>query len=189
VVASFDAELYGHWWFEGVRFLRDLLLMLHHDPAIRVCTTAEYLQSRPPERRMWLPEFSWGEGSDHRVWINDRTGWMWEVEYRAETKFGRNTFHLPWRERADVGDLLKRAGRELLLLQASDWPFVVARGQAVDYGIRRFALHDNRYEIVCNLLDRMMEGGRITPLEEHQLRDADVHDSVFPEIDLNWWNM
>ena len=189
VVASFDAELYGHWWFEGVQFLRDLLLTLHHDPAVRVCTVGEYMQSRSPERRMWLPEFSWGEGSDHRVWINDRTEWMWEVEYRAETKFGRNTFHLPWRERSDIHDLLKRAGRELLLLQASDWPFVVARGQAVDYGIRRFALHDNRYEIVCNLLDRMMEGGRITPLEEHQLRDADIHDSVFPEIDLNWWNM
>ncbi|UCG15078.1 MAG: DUF1957 domain-containing protein [Phycisphaerales bacterium] len=189
VVASFDAELYGHWWFEGVRFLRDLLLNLHHDPAISVCTVEDYLRSHPPERYVALPEFSWGEGSDNRVWINEQTRWMWEVEYRAEAQFGRNTYHLPWKKRGDLKGLLERAGRELLLMQASDWPFVVARGQAVDYGIRRFALHDNRYEIVSNLIDRVCEGGTIPPLEEHQLRDADIHDSIFPDIDLTWWNM
>jgi 1,4-alpha-glucan branching enzyme len=189
VIASFDAELFGHWWFEGPRFLQDLLLNLHHDPAIQVCTVQDHLRDAPPEQFHRLPEFSWGEGSDNRVWINDRTWWMWEVEYRAEAKFGRNSFNMPWENRDELRALLERAGRELLLMQASDWPFVVARGQAIDYGIRRFALHDNRFEIVSNLLERVSQGGRITPLEEHQLRDADIHDSLFPEIDLNWWSM
>jgi len=189
VIASFDAELFGHWWFEGPRFLRDLLLNLHHDPEVHVSTVHDELTRRPPERFHRLPEFSWGEGSDNRVWINDRTRWMWEVEYRAEAKFGRNTYHLPWQKDKQIRDLLERAARELLLLQASDWPFVVARGQAVDYGIRRFALHDNRFEIVNNVIDRILDGNRISPLEEHQLRDSEIHDSVFPKIDLAWWNM
>jgi 1,4-alpha-glucan branching enzyme len=189
VIASFDAELFGHWWFEGPRFLRDLLLNLHHDPSINVCTVDEHLRSQPPQRFCRLPEFSWGEGSDHRVWINEQTRWMWEVEYRAEAKFGRNTYHLPWEKNDQIRELLKRAGRELLLLQASDWPFVVARGQAVDYGIRRFALHDHRYDIINNIVERVLEGKDVSPLEAHQLRDMDIHDSVFPEIDLTWWSM
>lgn len=189
VVASFDAELFGHWWFEGVRFLRDLLLTLHHDRTIELTTTQAYLKTHPPQRAVPLPEFSWGEGADSRVWINDQTRWMWEVEYRAEAKFGRLTYHLPWERQPEVRALLQKAGRELLLLQASDWPFVVSRGQAVDYGIRRFALHDNRFEIVTNLLERMADGGKITPLEEHQLADADLHDGVFEDLDLTWWNM
>ncbi len=189
VIASFDAELFGHWWFEGPRFLRDLLLNLHHDPEVHVSTVHDELTRRPPERFHRLPEFSWGEGSDNRVWNNDRTRWMWEVEYRAEAKFGRNTYHLPWQKDKQIRDLLERAARELLLLQASDWPFVVARGQAVDYGIRRFALHDKRFEIVNKVIDRILDGNRISPLEEHQLRDSEIHDSVFPKIDLTWWNM
>ncbi|MCX5662649.1 MAG: DUF1957 domain-containing protein [Planctomycetota bacterium] len=191
VVACFDAELFGHWWFEGPRFLRDVLLTLHHDPDVRVTTSAERMKFEPPDKVMAMPEGSWGEGGDHRVWFNDQVRWIWEVEYRAEALFGKMTYNLPWRkpEGGAVRTLLEKAGRELLLMQASDWPFVICRGQAIDYGIKRFTLHAGRFENLMAIAEKVARGEPTTPIEQLEIQDADVHDVIFPKIDLNWWNM
>lgn len=192
VAGCFDAELFGHWWFEGPRFLREVLLTLNAEPDVDVCTSAEFLERHPPDKTVALPEGSWGEGGDHRVWANDKTAWMWEVEYRCEMLFGKLTYHLPWRERPQLRQLLERAGRELLLLQASDWPFVIAREQAVDYGIKRFMQHVSRFECLTDIAERIAENGdylgRLSEVERFELEDADVHDVIFPTIDLEWWS-
>lgn len=191
VVACFDAELFGHWWFEGPKFLRDVMLTLNAEPDIDLCTTKEFLDRHPVDKVISMPEGSWGEEGDHRVWINEQTRWIWEVEYRAEALFGRLTFQLPWRDPKQVAvrKMLEKAGRELLLMQASDWPFVISRGQAVDYGIKRFVLHAGRFETLAALAEKITRGEPLTPLEELEVKDADLHDPVFQHIDLNWWNM
>jgi 1,4-alpha-glucan branching enzyme len=192
VVASFDAELFGHWWFEGPRFVRDVLLTLNSDPDVEVCTAAEYLERRPPDKAVALPEGSWGDGGDHRVWVNDRVSWIWGVEYRCETLFGKLTYHLPWRERPELRDILVKAARELLLLQASDWPFVIARDQAVDYGIKRFTQHAGRFECLADVAEKLSQDAgyldKLTDVERFDIQDSEIHDVVFPSIDLNWWN-
>lgn len=192
VVACFDAELFGHWWFEGPRFLQDVLLTLNADPDVDLCTSAEYLESRPPENSVPLAAGSWGEGGDHRVWSNDGIKWMWEIEYRCETLFGKLTFNLPWRSEPKIKNVLEKAGRELLLLQASDWPFVISRKQAPDYGIKRFVQHVARFDTLTDVAERLAEDpGYLRKLDEVQkleLKDIDAHDVIFPEIDLNWWN-
>jgi len=193
VTASFDAELFGHWWFEGPQFLRDVILSLNADADVDLCTPAEYLERHPPDKAAALPEGSWGDGGDHRVWVNERVNWIWDVEYRCEALFGKLTYHLPWRERSDLRDILERAGRELLLLQASDWPFVIARDQAVDYGIKRFVQHVGRFECLAEMAERLRDHpghlDRLSEVERFELQDAEVHDVVFPHIDLNWWNV
>jgi 1,4-alpha-glucan branching enzyme len=193
VAACFDAELFGHWWFEGPRFLRDALLTLNADPEVEVATAGEFLRAHPPDKIAWLPEGSWGDGGDHRVWANDRVNWMWQIEYRCEAALGRLTFHLPWRARRPVRRLLEKAGRELLLLQASDWPFAISRGQAVDYGTKRFMQHVARFECLADLAEKLAADsaylGKLAEVERLEVRDADVHDVIFPEIDLNWWNV
>lgn len=192
VVASFDAELFGHWWFEGPQFLRDVILSLNADPDVDLCTPEEYLERHPPDKAVALPEGSWGDGGDHRVWVNDRVNWIWNVEYRCEALFGKLTFNLPWRERPELREVLEKAGRELLLLQASDWPFVIARDQAVDYGIKRFVQHMGRFECLADVAERMAENpGYLKELPEvtkFEIEDAEAHDVVFPSVDLNWWN-
>ena len=80
---------------------------------------------------------------------------MWDIEYRCEALFGKMTFELPWQKDPQIEDLLKKAGRELLLLQASDWQFVVTRGQAIDYGIKRFMLHVARFETLIDLCEKL----------------------------------
>lgn len=192
VVASFDAELFGHWWFEGPRFLRDTLLSLSADPDIDLCTPAEYLERHQPDKAVALPEGSWGDGGDHRVWVNDRVKWIWSVEYRCEALFGKLTYGLPWRQRPELREVIEKAGRELLLLQASDWPFVIARDQAVDYGIKRFMQHVGRFECLADVAEKMGEDPgyveRLPEVTRFEIKDADVHDVVFSSIDLNWWN-
>ncbi len=193
VVASFDAELFGHWWFEGPRFLRDVLLTLNADPDVDLCTTAGYLERHPPDKAVALPEGSWGDGGDHRVWVNSRVSWMWDIEYRCETIFGKITYNLPWRERPELKDILEKAARELLLLQASDWPFVISREQAVDYGIKRFMQHAGRFECLADIAERLADDtsylNKLSEVEKFEIRDAEIHDVVFPGIDLNWWNV
>ncbi|MFT4976679.1 MAG: 1,4-alpha-glucan branching enzyme [Myxococcota bacterium] len=191
VVAPFDAELFGHWWFEGPRFLKDLLLHLGADPDIEVQTVSERLRAAPPDKVAWLPEGSWGEGGDHRVWLNEQSKWTWEAAYRAEDRF----FTLLWdvkqcsdrRTAARAQAALERAGRELLLLQASDWAFVVRTGGAVDYGFRRLAEHITRFERMANLTQDLLGGADPTPLQEIELADIDAHDDCFTDLSLDAW--
>lgn len=193
VAACFDAELFGHWWFEGPQFLRDVILTLNADPDVDLQTSGQYLHDHPPDKACSLPRGSWGQDGDDRVWSNDKVNWMWDIEYRCEARFGKMTFELPWQSDPQILDLLQKAGRELLLLQASDWQFVVTRGQAIDYGIKRFMLHVSRFETLIDLCEKLAEDsaylGKLNEVEAHEVEDADIHDVIFPQINLNWWSM
>ena len=186
-VAAFDAELFGHWWFEGPAFLRDVILTLAADPSVSRMTAQEALAAAPPDKVMRPMTGSWGRGGDHSVWLNDKTRWMWEVEYRAEMELAAQLRVLPWAGNFTIAEALRWAGRELLLLQASDWPFVVENGSALDYGIKRFSLHSTRFDRAIDIAETLAAGGILSPSQESQLAEMKAHDSVFSEIDLNWW--
>jgi 1,4-alpha-glucan branching enzyme len=187
VVAPFDAELFGHWWFEGPLFLRNVILNLNSDSQVKLLTAEEALYHHPPDKVMRLPEGSWGENGNHSVWINEKTRWMWEIEYRAEGTFLRLLHALRWRENKPIREMLEWAGRELLLLQASDWPFVIHTQGAVDYGIQRFAGHATAFDRAARMAERLGDGGELTQVERAELGDMDAHDVIFKEIDLDWW--
>ena len=193
ITASFDAELFGHWWFEGPQFLRDVILTLNADPEVNLRTSQEIIEQRPPDKTVSIQRGSWGEGGDDRVWTNDKVNWMWDIEYRCEANFGKMTYKLPWQKDPQIASMLKQAGRELLLLQASDWEFMITRGQAVDYGIKRFMLHVSRFETLLDLCEKLGEDstylGRLNEVERHEVADADLHDIIFPNIELEWWRM
>ncbi len=192
VTATFDAELFGHWWFEGPQFLRDVILTLNADPDVQVQTTSQFLGEHPPDKAASLPSGSWGEGGDSRVWANDKVNWMWDIEYRCEARFGKKTLDMPWRTNPLIREIMEKAARELLLLQASDWEFVITRGQAVDYGIKRFMMHVSRFETMIEMCEKLTQDmaylGKLDEIERHELADADLHDVIFPKIDLEWWN-
>ena len=187
VTATFDAELFGHWWHEGPDFVREAVVALHHDPSVRLETAAGRLASTPPSEVVWLPEGSWGEGNDHRVWLNDRVRWTWEALHRAEDRF----FGLLWRVRQRSGrkraeGLLKLAARELLLLQASDWQFVIHTDQAVDYGFRRFSGHLSAFDTVCSMVDDVLAGHRSHSAAHRAGRElARTADDCFADLSLD----
>ena len=191
VVAPFDAELFGHWWFEGLSFLRDVLLQLSHDGTVDVVTSAAALERSAAanglDKVARLPEGSWGEGGGHNVWLNEPTRWLWESAYRAEARFLQLRHELPWRANADVAAMLRRAGRELLLLQASDWPFVIHSAAAADYGVGRFAGHATRFDRLCTIAADLAAGRGVDAVRRTEVAEADAHDVIFADVDLDWW--
>ena len=187
ILAPFDAELFGHWWFEGPQFLADVLLTLAHDHTVELVTPQQVLHDHPPDKIVTLPEGSWGAGGGHDVWLNEQTRWLWETEYRCETRFAELLADLPWQTSPMLEQHLKRCARELLLLQSSDWPFVIHSGGGTDYAITRFAAHASRFDRLATITQAAAAGHAITPVQQTELAEADAHDAVFNEIDLNWW--
>ncbi|MDE3078207.1 MAG: 1,4-alpha-glucan branching protein, partial [Chloroflexota bacterium] len=84
IVAPYDTELFGHWWFEGVEWLKQVLRRLAVHPDIQLTTPSAYLERYPPTERIALPESSWGAGGDARTWMNDATRWMWPIIHGYE---------------------------------------------------------------------------------------------------------
>ena len=184
VVAPFDAELFGHWWFEGPNWLEAVIRGLGKDVA--AVTASEFLLQQPPRSVIALPEGSWGQGGHHWVWLNENTQWIWERVYAAEDAFldliksaGRGRDALTRR-------LLVQLARELLLLESSDWPFLVTTVSARDYSEARVQLH---WETFQRLLDmaRRAGGGPLPEEELAWLTEVESRDGPFPDIDLRWW--
>lgn len=187
VCAPFDAELFGHWWFEGPSFLKEVFLALRAAGDVAPRTVSQALEVSPPDKVVRLPEGSWGEGGDHRVWLNDHLKWMWEAEHRAEDRFLEALGKHPWRDREDVAEALKAAARELLLLQASDWQFVIHTGGAVDYGYRRFCEHLARFDRACTIADARALNLPETPIQRSEMEEIRLHDPCFADVELRWW--
>jgi 1,4-alpha-glucan branching enzyme len=188
VTAPFDAELFGHWWFEGPTFLKEVFRAMAAEPGLRPCTVSERLQSEPPDKVVTLPAGSWGAGGDFRVWMNDELKWMWEAEYRAEDRFVALLHAIDWRNNEPAREALSLAARELLLLQASDWPFVIHTKGAVDYGYRRFCEHLARFDRACTVAESRQRGEEDTALARHALEDIRLNDPCFEDLRLEWWS-
>jgi 1,4-alpha-glucan branching enzyme len=122
-----------------------------------------------------IPEGSWGAGGTHFTWDNGETHWMWQPIHEAEAKMEAlaNQFTNPNDNELLV---LKQAARELLLLQSSDWPFLVTTGQAREYAIQRFTQHIERFKALAQSLDE----NRPNRSQAEELYEL---DKVFPDID------
>ena len=180
ISAAFDTELFGHWWFEGVDWLREVLRRLAEQGQVELTSAGRYVRERPPEVVLNLPESSWGEGGGHFVWDNAATTWMWPLIHAAEERMEA----LADRYAASSGplrELLDQAGREALLLQASDWPFLITTGQADEYATQRFQSHVARFTELADLIERGDTGTAALALVRryHEL------DNVFPDIDVS----
>jgi len=139
IVAAYDTELFGHWWYEGPVWLEAVLRGAATDPRLGVTTLQTALARRPPQGRLALPESSWGMGKDHRAWVTDRTRWVWRAVRDAEARFA----WLP------EGPARAAAWRQLTLLQASDWPFLIARDESTQYAGERVRGHAERFAQAC----------------------------------------
>ncbi len=144
IVAPYDIELFGHWWFEGLWWLEKVMEKLHHSGLVSSITPAQYLHKFPATDRISIHESSWGLGGKHDVWKNSKTEWMWHKIYDAEEILD-NISRVIHTEDKMQNRLFEQATKELLLMQSSDWPFLVTTDQAGDYGKERFTLHCNNF--------------------------------------------
>jgi len=177
VCASYDTELFGHWWMEGVDWLREVLRLLASSDTVQLSTAGAFVEAHPPEEAVALPESSWGQNGDHSTWLNPETEWMWPVIHAAERRMERLIQTHPNADDS-AARLLAQAARELLLLQSSDWPFLVTTGQARDYAVGRFQEHVARFEQLAAALERPLSQEAVSLAEELYERDR-----VFGAID------
>jgi 1,4-alpha-glucan branching enzyme len=178
VVAAYDTELFGHWWFEGIPWMKEVLTRLGESEEISLTTTGEYLEAYPPEETIALPEGSWGQGGGHSTWLNATTEWMWPLVHGAERRMERLVARYPDTE-GDRLAILKQLARELLLLQSSDWPFLLNTGQAAEYATARFQEHLARFNRLALLVDR----DSLSEDERTFLQECQRLDNPFFNID------
>jgi len=181
VCSPYDTELFGHWWFEGPRWLAEVFARL---PQARIapvdCVT--YLETYPPDTTITLLEGSWGEGGDHRVWLNPHTEWTWERIYAAEDEFWTLARQAGTYATEPARRVASQLARELLLMQASDWQFLITTWAARDYAEARIAEHHATFTRLAQALRRLLAGGAMPPAEEEFLAACEAQDFLFPDI-------
>ncbi len=182
VLSAYDTELYGHWWFEGIAWLKEVLRQLSINPDVDLVTAAEFLDAHPPEEVLDLPESSWGNGGGHWTWWNPDVYWVWQPIHRAERTMEELVARYP-NATGELLDLLNQAARELLLLESSDWPFLITTGQARDYAIKRFTGHVARFD----RLTAIAEKGFLDDDDRHFLAEVKEEDNPFPNLDYRWF--
>jgi len=182
VNALFDTELFGHWWFEGPLFLEHVFRNLDA-AAIECWTASEAIERQPPEEEVQVAEGSWGEGGDHRLWLNDETRWVWDRTYDAEEELGRLARSLGASPPAEAGRLLRLAARELLVLQSSDWSFLITSKAARDYAERRFAVHYADLKRLADLARREAGGDPMSAADRAFVEGVVQRDDLFDDLD------
>lgn len=184
IVAPYDCELLGHWWFEGNWWLARVLRWVEDDPEINLTNTRIHLDQNPPNKVVSIIEGSWGQGSSHWVWLNEWTTWTWNLIYEVEdktekimTKYGRT-------KDENLKKILKQLARESLLLQSSDWQFLITTWSARDYAENRVSLHYENFSRLYTMAEKYGSGGLVDEGEWHFLGTLEANDGLFPEIDL-----
>ncbi|MBS1149243.1 MAG: hypothetical protein H6Q89_941 [Myxococcaceae bacterium] len=139
IVAPYDAELFGHWWFEGPDFLEAVIREAAQSQSLKLTTGVDYRLGFPHAQTVELPTTSWGRGGYSAVWLDSKNAWMWPHLHRAAERM----VSLAALELTDsLGErALAQATRELMLAQSSDWPFLLEAKTNAPYATARFEDH------------------------------------------------
>ena len=161
LVAPYDAELFGHWWFEGPDFLYYLFRAAAENPVIHAIAAKDYLLKYPRSQVVIPNTSSWGDGGYYRVWTNQSNEWI----YPHTNALGRvlaeaKTNHQPWTSKTK-----NQAERELLLAQASDWAFILTSGTSPGYAAEQTIQHLNNASYLLEALDSNSPPEKLAEIE------------------------
>jgi 1,4-alpha-glucan branching enzyme len=176
LIAPYDAELFGHWWYEGPQFLNFLMRKIAFDQdEIALTTPPRFLEKFRRHQVIEPCASSWGDKGYYEVWLNGSNDWIYRHLHAAEIRMQelarRFTHPNRLQDRA-----LKQAARELLLAQSSDWAFIMTTGTMVAYAQKRTRDHLHRFN---GLYLQLCENR----LEEPWIGDLEWRDNIFSEVD------
>jgi len=177
IVAPYDAELFGHWWYEGPEFLNFALRKISAmTDKLETITPYEYLQLYPVNQVGSPAASSWGSKGYSEVWLDESNDWI----YRHLHKAADRMVELAVKHRDGNSPLLTRAlnqaARELLLAQSSDWAFIMKTGTMSQYAVKRTRDHLLRFN---ELYEEITRG----TVDEEKLSGMERSDNIFPNID------
>lgn len=179
IVAPYDAELFGHWWFEGPYWLECVLrLAANSSSGIQTISCNDYLNQQPSLQVATPSASTWGDQGYFSYWINETNDWIYPFLHKAAAQMEDFVAELegisvdPLQERA-----LNQAVRSILLAQASDWPFIMKSGTTIEYANKRITDHLARF----NYLYDSIRTGKI---DERYLTALEIMDNIFPNINF-----
>lgn len=176
IVCPYDAELFGHWWYEGPYWLYSLFQKINKKSNIFSLTTlSEYLTGNPIMQVSVPCASSWGYNGYNEVWLNGSNDWIYKHLHKVAermTELANENMTADGIKR----EALNQAARELLLAQSSDWAFIMKTGTMVQYAYKRTKDHIGRF---LKLYHDIKENN----IDADWLADTKHKDNIFPEID------
>ncbi len=177
VVSPYDAELFGHWWFEGPDFLYHLFREIHERGDLKAVTPTEYLRLHPRNQVISPSPSSWGYEGYYDVWLNSDNDWIYRhLHYMADTMEDLANRHYHETDHLRIR-LLNQLARELLLAQSSDWAFLMTTKTAAEYSAKRTKEHIHNF-------NSLLEGLLNDRIDTRLLEWLEYKNSIFDDLDF-----
>lgn len=169
VVSPYDAELFGHWWFEGPDFLYNVFKMIDTYKQFKPITPSEYLDLYPENQVVRPSPSSWGDKGYYEVWLNPENHWVYKYLHQMEEDL------VKVKKVYESNDIIKQMERELLLAQSSDWTFLITTQTAKQYATNRLKEHIGNFYRLKEMLDtNIIDFGYLTKLKEKNSIFSDI---------------
>tara|TARA_Y100001968_G_scaffold225751_1_gene208586 strand:- start:231 stop:809 length:579 start_codon:yes stop_codon:yes gene_type:complete len=179
LVAPFDAELFGHWWYEGPIFLSELFKNVEKYELKLTCLK-DFLVSNSSIQLCSPSPSSWGAGGYHSYWLDDSNSWV-VIEWEKASKTMIECCSLSTLNKYQKR-ILSQAARELLLCQSSDWSFILKSGTTTQLANERIKTHLNRFWHLINTLNKEKSNS-----DQNYLKQIESEDPLFPLICIRDW--
>ncbi len=180
LIAPFDAELFGHWWFEGPSFLAELFAQAAKEK-IQFTRLKDFLTCNPQLQLCEPCPSSWGQGGYHDYWSNESNSWIIPEWNKAANAFIQRSKLEIKADQLSI-KLLKYAARELLLSQSSDWSFILRAGTTTELAKNRISRHLERFWTLIKILNNEKE------ISDNFIQKIESEDNLFPLIDIGDWD-
>jgi len=178
IVSPFDAELFGHWWFEGPRFLESFLRRAAREREdFQLATPTEFLATHPSQQVVKPNPSSWGEHGFNSVWLEENNAWIYPHLHAATRRMTEIARRQCDTTEPKIERVLRQAARELLLAQSSDWAFLIKTKSAPEYATQRTNDHLLCFNRLCDQLDTGQ-------FDFDFLGECEARANIFPT--LNW---
>ncbi len=179
ILCPYDAELYGHWWYEGPYWLYILFKKIYYDQdEFSLITPSEYIDKYPSIQVSTPCRSSWGANGYSEVWLNPTNDYV----HRHLHVVGNRMVELAnlYANETDKIKIatLNQCARELLLAQSSDWLFIITNGTMVDYAKKRIKDHIGRF-------NKLYEQIKTDTIDTAYLKQIQEIDCIFSEINYD----
>jgi len=186
VASPYDCELFGHWWHEGPLWIDLLYRRLAQEEEIRCLSLGDFIdRHRSTFSSIGMKPSTWGLNADFTVWQNPEHGWIWPYINTCSREM-EQIITVLYKQGCPIDGrvqrLLRQMARELLLLQGSDWPFLLFTVQAKEYANQRFHHHHQRFQ---KILWAAKDPVDLNRLKDSELQSVEDMDSLWAEIDYN----
>lgn len=177
VLSPYDAELYGHWWFEGPKFLNYLIRYAARQNIYKMTTPSEYLYNNPVNQLSQPSPSSWGANGYNSFWLNPNNHHVYRHLNNIAEKMVQFAYiyQEPYEAQKKA---LNQMARELLLAQSSDWAFIMQTGTMPEYAEKRTKTHIHRFNKLYEMVIK-------DEIDIEWLTKIEYIDNIFPEIDYS----